>query len=388
MSRYHSYLNSAVQIVNQYNGNEPFVSFLKKHFSADKKYGSKDRKQISHLCYCYFRIGKMKMEWPVNERILAGLFLCSSQSNEVLQQLKPEWNPEVASAVKQKLSFLSATGNTNDIFQFTNELSGDIAKEEFILSHLKQPDFFLRLRPGKEKSVKDKLKNAGIDFEIISKECIALPNSSKADSVIEFNRDAVVQDYSSQRMGEFFTLVRPGRSDKVWDCCAGSGGKSILLKDLYPGVDLTVSDIRESILVNLKKRFKEAGITKYKSTVTDLTGSDFKSWVSGFDLIIADVPCTGSGTWSRTPEQLYYFMEEKMEEYASLQKKIASNVIPHLQPGGSLLYITCSVFKKENENIVEFIKQNFHLQLIKIEVLKGYDKKADTMFAALLKKPL
>jgi len=330
----------------------------------------------------------MKMEWPVNERILAGLFLCSSQSNEVLQQLKPEWNPEVASAVKQKLSFLSATGNTNDIFQFTNELSGDIAKEEFILSHLKQPDFFLRLRPGKEKSVKDKLKNAGIDFEIISKECIALPNSSKADSVIEFNRDAVVQDYSSQRMGEFFTLVRPGRSDKVWDCCAGSGGKSILLNDLYPGVDLTVSDIRESILVNLKKRFKEAGITKYKSTVTDLTGSDFKSWVSGFDLIIADVPCTGSGTWSRTPEQLYYFMEEKMEEYASLQKKIASNVIPHLQPGGSLLYITCSVFKKENENIVEFIKQNFHLQLIKIEVLKGYDKKADTMFAALLKKPL
>src|SRR5258706_7089975 len=388
MSRYHSYLNSAVQIVNQYNGNEPFVSFLKKHFSADKKYGSKDRKQISHLCDCYLRIGKMKMEWPVNERILAGLFLCSSQSNEVLQQLKPEWNPEVASAVKQKLSFLSATGNTNDIFQFTNELSGDIAKEEFILSHLKQPDFFLRLRPGKEKSVKDKLKNAGIDFEIISKECIALPNSSKADSMIEFNREAVVQDYSSQRVGEFFTLVRPGRSDKVWDCCAGSGGKSILLNDLYPGVDLTVSDIRESILVNLKKRFKEAGITKYKSTVTDLTGSDFKSWVSGFDLIIADVPCTGSGTWSRTPEQLYYFMEEKMEEYASLQKKIASNVIPHLQPGGSLLYITCSVFKKENENIVEFIKQNFHLQLIKIEVLKGYDKKADTMFAALLKQPL
>src|SRR5258706_5061990 len=173
MSRYHSYLNSAVQIVNQYNGNEPFVSFLKKYFSADKKYGSKDRKQISHLCYCYFRMGKMKMDLPVNERILAGLFLCSSQSNEVLQQLKPGWDREISLPVKQKLSFLSVARYTKDIFQFANELSSDIVKEEFILSHLKQPDFFLRLRPGKEKSVKVKLKNAGIDFKIISKNGIA-----------------------------------------------------------------------------------------------------------------------------------------------------------------------------------------------------------------------
>ena len=59
-----------------------------------------------------------------------------------------------------------------------------------------------------------------------------------------------------------------------------------------------------------------------------------------------------------------------------------------LKPGGHLLYITCSVFKKENEENVSFIKENFHFDLIKMEVLKGYDKKADTLFAALLKKPL
>ena len=101
-----------------------------------------------------------------------------------------------------------------------------------------------------------------------------------------------------------------------------------------------------------------------------------------FDLIIFDAPCTGSGTWSRTPEQLYYFKDEKIDDYSTLQKKMLANIIPHLKEGGSLLYITCSVFKKENEEIVDFIKENFHLQLKKMEILKGYDKNADSMFAA------
>jgi len=160
-----------------------------------------------------------------------------------------------------------------------------------------------------------------------------------------------------------------------------------MLHDYYPEVDLTVSDKRESIIVNLKKRFKDAGITNYKSFVADLTASDFGLRSSDFNLIICDAPCTGSGTWSRTPEQLFYFEKEKISHYAALQKKIISNIIAHLKPGGFLLYITCSVFKKENEEVVDFIKQEFHLQLVKMELLKGYDKKADTMFAALLVKP-
>ncbi|MFN2440108.1 MAG: Fmu (Sun) domain-containing protein, partial [Chitinophagaceae bacterium] len=104
---------------------------------------------------------------------------------------------------------------------------------------------------------------------------------------------------------------------------------------------------------------------------------------SPFDLIICDAPCTGSGTWSRTPEQLYFFKEEKIEYYAGLQKKIAVNAIKALKKGGHLLYITCSVFKKENENIVEYLQQNTSLQLKSMRYFKGYDKQADTLFTAL-----
>lgn len=387
MGRYYSYLNSAKEILFQYKGEGPLAVFLKSFFSANKKYGSKDRKQISHLCYCYFRLGKMKMEMPVEERLMAGLFLCSDQSNEILQALKPDWNDKVSESLNEKLSLIQPESFFESIFPFTDELSNGIEKEEFILSYLTQPDVFLRLRPKKEKIVMQKLQDAGIEYKIISDNCLALPNTSKIDSIIELNKEAVVQDYSSQRVGEFFfsgqtETVRPPIS--VWDCCAASGGKSIMLYDLYPEIELTVSDIRESILINLKKRFREAGITNYKSFIADLTSSDFRLPTSDFQLIIADVPCSGSGTWGRTPEQLYYFEEKKINEYSSLQKKIVSNVIPYLQPGGYLLYVTCSVFKEENEDVVDFIKQNFNLQLIKMETLKGYDKKADTMFAAIL----
>jgi 16S rRNA (cytosine967-C5)-methyltransferase len=71
-----------------------------------------------------------------------------------------------------------------------------------------------------------------------------------------------------------------------------------------------------------------------------------------------------------------------------LQKRIVSTIVTNLENGGYLLYITCSVFKKENEEVVAFIKEKFYLQEVKMELIKSYDKKADTMFAALLQKPL
>ena len=391
MSRYHSYINSTKNILSIYKGEEPLSSFLKKYFSANKKYGSKDRKQISNLCYCFFRLGKAIMNTSTEEKILTALFLCSTGSNEMLAALKPEWNEKCNLPLTEKLLIIEYSLLLQHVFPWKDELSEGIDHEKFCESFFIQPDLFLRLRPGKEKIAIQNLRQAGIDFKMISETCLALPNASKIDEVIELDKEAVIQDYNSQETGRFLgsALATP-RNDKpvVWDCCAGSGGKSIMSYDMDPKIDLTVSDIRESIISNLEKRFEKAGIKNYKSFVIDLTTSNLKPRTSNFKLIIADVPCTGSGTWSRTPEQLYFFDERKIETYAALQKKIVSNAIPQLQPGGIFVYITCSVFKKENEENVDFLKENFHLKLKQMEVLKGYDKKADSMFIAVFEKTL
>ena len=390
MSRYHSYINSTKDILSNYKGEEPLSSFLRKYFSANKKYGSKDRKQIANLCYCFFRMGKTVMNTTTEEKIVTALFLCSRESTEVLAALKPEWNEKIELPFSEKLLIINYSLLTAAVFPWKEELSDKIDHEKFSASFFVQPDLFLRLRPGKEKRVTQKLQDAGIDFKMISETCLALPNASKIDEVIELDKEAVIQDYNSQNTGELIkSEILNLRSEIfLWDCCAGSGGKSIMIHDIDPTVDLTVSDVRETILANLKKRFERAGIRKYKSFVADIQDKNFKPQTTNFKLIIADVPCSGSGTWSRTPEQLYFFNEKEIEKYSSLQKKIVSNVIPQLQSGGSFIYITCSVFKKENEEVVDFIEQNFHLQLKQVEVLKGYDMKADSMFVAVFEKPL
>jgi 16S rRNA (cytosine967-C5)-methyltransferase len=435
VSRYHSYLNTSVVIIRRYNGAQPLAAFLKSFFAADKKYGSKDRKQISHLCYCYYRTGKMFCgstlpdEDILQAHILAGLFLCSSQPNETLQQLNPAWNEKVHLSIEEKFELLNTSLNAANnpsltthhlppttyhlpltthyspllVFPWKSALSEGIDHALFCRSFFIQPDLFIRIRPGYETIVQQKLDARNIPYRFINENCIAFGNTTKLDVAIEADREAVVQDYSSQQVAAFLKPLQDGERLNVWDCCAASGGKSILAKDILKNIQLTVSDIRRSILINLEKRFASAGIKPYTAQVADLTNPSFTLHPSPrpndvqpaghspltihhslFDLIICDAPCSGSGTWARTPEQLYHWKEENLDHYTALQKKILSNVIPSVKPGGHLLYITCSVFKRENEAMVNEIKEKFNLQLVKMEVLKGYDKKADTLFAALL----
>ena len=267
MSRYHSYINSTKDILSNYKGEEPLSSFLRKYFSANKKYGSKDRKQIANLCYCFFRMGKAVMNTTTEEKIVTALFLCSRESTEVLAALKPEWNEKIELPFSEKLLIINYSLLTAAVFPWKEELSDKIDHEKFSASFFVQPDLFLRLRPGKEKRVTQKLQDAGIDFKMISETCLALPNASKIDEVIELDKEAVIQDYNSQNTGELIkSEILNLRSEIVlWDCCAGSGGKSIMIHDIDPTIELTVSDVRETILANLKKRFERAGIKKYKS---------------------------------------------------------------------------------------------------------------------------
>lgn len=390
MSRYYSYLNTAEDIIKNFDGGEPLSNHLKKFFSSNKKYGSKDRKQIGHLCYCFFRTGKLFNELSVEDKIVASLFLYSDFPNDLLKNLRPDWCDKVSLNAEEKCSMLNAQYSIQNLFPYSDELSEGIDAEAFSKSFLIQPELFLRIRPGYEDKVLEKLKVSGLKFNVIGDYCIALLNNSKIDDIVELNREVVVQDYSSQGVGELlknYKLQIANHKLKIWDCCAASGGKSILINDILGDIDLIVSDIRESILFNLKKRFTEAGIKNYHAFIADLSATDYQLPPDDYDLIIADVPCSGSGTWSRTPEQLYFFKEQSIEQYSQLQKKIISNVVGKIKPGGALLYITCSVFKKENEEMVNFIQQQLNLNLVKKEVLIGYDKKADTMFAALLYKP-
>lgn len=384
MSRFYSYLKTAVVILKSYKGEIPFSAFLKSFFSKEKKYGSRDRRIISSLCYNYFRTGSAITNKTIEERLLVSLFLCTDVPNEILQNEKPEWNEKITLPVCEKV--LEAGIDIEKIFPFNAELSEGINTKLFNTSFLIQPKLFARLRPGKQQIVKQKLGAAQIAFEEINQSCLAFANGTRLEEVVDINHEVVIQDFNSQRTGECMITAGLPEAVNLWDCCAASGGKSIMAYDVLPNIQLTVSDIRQSIIQNLHKRFSNAGIKRYHSFIADLTNAkNLRQALQDkrFDFIICDAPCSGSGTWSRTPEQLMFFQEKEIIRYSNLQKSICTNTIPFLKKGGYFLYITCSVFKRENEDITAFITKQFSLTLIKNELLKGCEIKADTMFAAL-----
>jgi 16S rRNA (cytosine967-C5)-methyltransferase len=371
-------LRHAVSIVETYKGETPLHVWLKDFFRANKQMGSRDRKHLSTLVYSFYRLGHSARHLSIKDRIITGTFLCTSQPTQWLAHFNQAFNDAVTQPLAEKLAKTDI--HVPDIFPWQDQLSPAIDHEAFCRSFLRQPDLFLRIRPGYEEAVRTKL---GELAEFIPPATIRLPNRFKVEDHFTPDKDVVVQDYSSQRIAEF--LVGPETPHTFWDACAASGGKSILAHDCYPAMDLTVSDIRESILANLRARFQVAGIKKYHPFLADLTRDDIVNLPIA-QLVLADVPCTGSGTWGRTPEDLFFFDPRKINNYQITQRKILTNIATHLAPGATLVYSTCSVFKKENEEMIAFLGQNFHLQPQHTGNLVGYSRHADTLFASRLSK--
>lgn len=385
-------LRYATQIIETYRGDEPLHAWLKDYFRLNKQMGSRDRKMLSTLVYSYYRLGHAVKNLRPKDRLLAGLFLCNEQPGELLTYFKPHWAEKAGGALPEKIAFFQGQPEGHDfrpadIFPWKDELSSGIDHETFCLSFLRQPDLFLRIRPGYETAVREKLAGAGIgigagpgEFEFIPPAALRLPNGFNVETCFTPDKEVVVQDYSSQRVADF---LKPAKAPQFfWDACAACGGKSILTYDLYPQIDILVSDIRASILQNLKTRFQTAGIKKYNSFLADLSKQQPPASAANAELILMDVPCTGSGTWSRTPEELYFFDPASIDRYSILQKKIMAHIAPHVAPDATLVYCTCSVFKKENEETIAYIRDTSRLKIQNAENLKGYDQRADTLFVA------
>lgn len=375
------------QIFKSYDGSQPLHRFLFVYFKRNKQMGSSDRRWASRYIYNFFRLGKALIKADYTLRLAIADFLCSQTGSLVIENFLPALKEHVVLSVTEKLALVQQhfpEFDLKDVFSFYENLSDAIERQDFYTSFFTQPDLFLRVNAGQMQKLTGALKQEGIQAEELGDTTLALPNGTKLDKLLTNSKNYQVQDLSSQKTGAFF---QPQPWDKWWDCCAASGGKSLLLFDLEPKVELLVSDVRESSLQNLEERFQEAGLKKYQKKVLDLLqNNDPDLHHYEFDGIILDAPCSGSGTWGRTPEMLYYFNTHKVDYFSGLQKNIAANVVKYLKSGKPLVYITCSVFKQENEEVVSWLLENLPLKLEKMEVIKGYGNRADTMFVARLIK--
>lgn len=156
-----------------------------------------------------------------------------------------------------------------------------------------------------------------------------------------------VQDEGSQ----IAALVAGAEPDEaVLDYCAGAGGKTLAIAAMMQNRGrLVAADSVAGRLRPLVRRAERAGASIIESHVlgesTPLAGD-------AFDRVVVDAPCSGSGAWRRHPEAPWRLTEERLAELVRLQAEILAKGAQHVRPGGWLVYITCSVLPRENQQQV------------------------------------
>ena len=136
---------------------------------------------------------------------------------------------------------------------------------------------------------------------------------------------------------------------RIWDTCAAPGGKTLILAARHPGAQLLATDANLRRLQALTTRL-QATSPQTKTLHADATA--LPETESLFDLILCDVPCSGTGTLSRNPEIRQRLQPADLARQATRQREILTAALTRLAPGGHLLYSTCSLEPEENEQVV------------------------------------
>lgn len=160
--------------------------------------------------------------------------------------------------------------------------------------------------------------------------------------------DMPVMDDGSRLVAELATASRPD-ARRVWDCCAAPGGKTLVMARRLAGAELLATDASPRRLKVLAERLATAGA---QARTVEADAVALPSELGTFDLILCDVPCSGTGTLARNPEIRQRVSVEEIKRQAVRQREILAAAFLRLAPGGRLVYSTCSLEREENEKVV------------------------------------
>ncbi|UOD35385.1 RsmB/NOP family class I SAM-dependent RNA methyltransferase [Deferribacteraceae bacterium V6Fe1] len=165
-----------------------------------------------------------------------------------------------------------------------------------------------------------------------------------------------IQDEASQLI---YFLVNPKYSEKILDMCAGTGGKTLSLLSTGLNPDIYAYDISFNRLKILEKRVR---LNKFNVKL-------LKKLSGRYNKILIDAPCSGSGSIRRDVDVLLRLNEEKLNNLIDTQRKIFDKAYQLAEKGGYIIYVTCSFFKEENEEQVEYFLNHYKIKLVDVNTL-------------------
>jgi len=160
-------------------------------------------------------------------------------------------------------------------------------------------------------------------------------------------------------------LITPRPGDTLLDICAGLGGKSTHMAALMGGSgNILALDINRKRLATLVHNARRLGIDNIRSVVADASKSLSSTFNFKFDKVMVDAPCSGLGIISRHPDIKWSRDEKDIIRLSFLQKTIMNESASVIKKGGRLLFVTCTISKEENEEIVkDFLDSNSDMSL-------------------------
>lgn len=192
-------------------------------------------------------------------------------------------------------------------------------------------------------------------------DAIRLASPAPVQSLPGFEQGWVtVQDASAQGC---MTYLEPQNGDRILDLCAAPGGKTTHILEVAPKANVMAVDIDEQRLSRVYDNLKRLGM---KAEVKQGDGRTPAQWCGDeqFDRILVDAPCSATGVIRRHPDIKWLRRDRDINELAQLQSEILDAVWPHLKPGGTLVYATCSVLPEENsQQIAAFLKRTSNATL-------------------------
>lgn len=242
------------------------------------------------------------------------------------------------------------------------------------------------LRVNIAKSSKAKAQQAlrGLGIETIEVDGVpnalraVAPSRKLASSAPYLNGDVELQDAGAQLICERL----PADGGRVLDYCAGGGGKALALAARAPELEISAFDLSQSRLEHLVPRADRAG-ARINCLSKDPVQSDQK-----YNLLILDVPCSGSGSWRRNPDAKWRLTKTSLDSLRTTQAEILDKTKALVQPGGHIAYITCSLLDCENGDQVDhfLLKNTDWIKLDSLTLLPS--DMSDGFYYSLLKKQL
>jgi len=388
-------LSSVIELLDKIMSEAgPAEHEVRAYFRARRYAGSKDRRWITEFLYVIFRrmgeidwiVEQLALEPSNRSRALCAMIVVETVSVEQLQEgyfEGPHAGPVLEEAEIEALGKLDALdlsampdhAKENFPEWITSILSAQFGSKAPAVMQSYQGRAPLTLRVNSLKGEREEVLRILSEDDIEAEPTALSPHGIILKGQVNIASHQVmqlglveIQDEAAQ-ISSLLTCATAGM--QVVDYCAGSGGKSLAIAaEMDNSGEIYAFDVSLRRMKDLSARRRRAGAVIIQANVISDENplEEAVDRLKGqMDRVFVDVPCSGSGTWRRQPDQKWTFSEEKLDNLVTLQKSILKKAAKLVAPGGRLVYATCSIFDAENsDQISTFLKGNPEFSLIPV----------------------